>query len=295
MMSVLPMRRPDADQPLDPAAPDCAGPDPAPDTIARLRRAMAAMSSTPDLAPATPGDRHADVLSLPDTLSDLLPQRGIPRGCVTGCAGARSLLSAVVAAVTQAGGQVAIIGLPWFGMLSAVEMGALPERVALVPDPGVDPVEVASVLLDGMDLVVLGLRGVDVSPSRSRVVTGRVRQQGAALLIVDGHWPGTQIRLDARVLTYRHLPDVGGVDLATARRGHGRVGGVRLRVTAEGRDRRRRVADIELLAGPPGGAAPVTMTRYTDAMAAVPDATAGVGADAMTAAAHADTDVAVAN
>ena len=34
-----------------------------------------------------------------------------------------------------------------------------PGRIATVPHPGSDPVEVAAVLMDGMDLVVLGLGG----------------------------------------------------------------------------------------------------------------------------------------
>ncbi|GAA1481735.1 hypothetical protein GCM10009624_21750 [Gordonia sinesedis] len=220
------------------------------DTVTRLRRRMAAMSGAagiPDRFGPDGAARPIDVLALPDALSDLLPHQGITRGSVLCYTGAPSLMAAVIASVTRAGGQVGIVGLPRFGLLSATEMGADLARIAAVPDPGVDPVDVASVLLDGMDLVILGLRGLTVPPSRSRVVTGRVRQQAAALMVVDGSWPGAQIHLDAEVLGYRHIPDIDGdSDLAVARRGHGRIGGMRLRVAATGRDRRRRVADIDL-------------------------------------------------
>lgn len=237
------------------------------DTVTRLRRRMAALSETagiPDRFGPDGLQRPADVLKLPDALSELLPHKGIARGSVVCCTGARSLVAALIASVTQAGGQVGIVGLPRFGLLSATEMGADLARIATVPDPGVDPVEVASVLLDGMDLVVLGLRGVDVPPSRSRVVTGRVRQQGAALLVVEGSWPGAQIHLDAEVRGYRHIPGLDGItDLAAARRGYGHIDGMRLRVAATGRDRRRRVADLDLRSSGPDTHEPVVLTRST--------------------------------
>src|SRR5262249_52477307 len=40
-------------------------------------------------------------------------------------------------------------------------------RLAVIPDPGADPVEVAAVLMDGMDLVVLGALVVATSFARS--------------------------------------------------------------------------------------------------------------------------------
>ena len=57
--------------------------------------------------------------------------------------GARSLPLSMVAAVTAAGGNAAIVGQPDIGLLAAVEMGADLSRLAVIPDPGTDPVEVA--------------------------------------------------------------------------------------------------------------------------------------------------------
>ena len=108
-----------------------------------------------------------------------------------------------MAAVTAAGGHAAIVGQPDVGLLAAVEMGADLSRLAVIPDPGADPVEVAAVLMDGLDLVVLGLGGRSVPPTRARAVTARARQKGCTLLVTDGDWHGASARLEARVCGYR--------------------------------------------------------------------------------------------
>ncbi|MGW0038906.1 hypothetical protein [Gordonia sp. NPDC003376] len=246
---------------------------------------MAVMSGMPDRADA---DRpEAGVLPVPEELSDLLPQKGIARGTIVGCTGARSLLTALIAAATRAGCQVGIVGLPRLNLLAAAEMGADLDRIAVVTDPGIDPVEVAAVLLDGMDLVVLGLRGVTVPRSRCATVSGRVRRQSSSLLVVDGTWPGAQTQLSAQVLGYRHRPRTGDADLTTAASGHGRVAGMRLQVTAEGGGRRRRTVEIDLIAPEFGEENRLRMLRLDSigARRAIP-----VGAIADT-----DDDVAVAN
>ena len=156
------------------------------------------------------------LLPVPDLLTDLLPV-GLPKGAVGVLTGARSLALSMAAAVTAGGGFVALVGQPDAGLLAAAEMGADLERLAVIPDPGADPVEVAAVLMDGMDLVVLGLRGRTVPPTRARAVTARARHKGCTLLIADGEWPGATVRLDARVCGY----DLSGSP------GQGRITGVR--------------------------------------------------------------------
>lgn len=84
--------------------------------------------------------------------------------------GARSLAVGMVASVTAAGGNVSVVGLPDFGLLAAGGDGCRPERLAVIPNPGTDPVEAAAVLADGMDLVVLGLAGWSVTATRARAV-----------------------------------------------------------------------------------------------------------------------------
>ncbi|MEV0945908.1 hypothetical protein [Rhodococcus sp. NPDC049939] len=154
---------------------------------------------------AASGSDVAGVLPVPAALAELLPRRGLARGSVVSVSGAASLLLGLVASVTAGGGHVGVIGHPRLGVLAAVEMGARLERLALIPDPGADPVEIAAVLLDGMDLVVLGLGGTSVAPSRARAVVARARSKGSTLVVTDGHWDGAEMRLNARVHGYTGL------------------------------------------------------------------------------------------
>jgi hypothetical protein len=180
--------------------------------LKQLRLKMAALSGR-DPAPAE------DLLST-------APAR-LPKGTVAVLSGARSLLLRMVATVTADGGNAAIVGQPDIGLLAAVEMGADLSRLAVIPDPGSDPVEVAAVLVDGMDLVVLGLGGRRVTRTRARAVVGRARHKGCTVLVTDGDWEGASTRLEARVCGYELT--------AGSRPGFGRISGVRLQISGCGR------------------------------------------------------------
>ncbi len=202
--------------------------------LEQLRRQMAAVSGKVG-ARWCPTESSGDVLptgetllAVPDALAELLPA-GLPRGTVAVLSGARSLPVAMAAAVTAAGGHVAIVGLPDFGLLAAAEMGADLSRLAVIPQPGSDPVEVAAVLMDGMDLVVLGLAGSSVPPTRSRAVVARARQRGCSLLVTGGQWQGASMRMDAQVHGY----EISGA--AEARPGCGRISRVRVAIRTRGR------------------------------------------------------------
>jgi hypothetical protein len=165
-------------------------------------------------------------LALPRWLAELLEVQ-LPRGTVAVLSGARSLMLGMVAAVTAAGGNVAIVGQPDIGLRAAAEMGADLSRLAVIPDPGTDPVEVAAVLIDGMDLVVLGLGGRRVPPTRARAVVARARNKGCTLLVTDGDWQGAPTRLAARVCGYEITAGSRGTPVC----GFGRISGVRLQVS----------------------------------------------------------------
>lgn len=185
-----------------------------------LRRRMAEMSGRAPAEDLLPDSES--VVALPRWLAESLPVP-LPRGTVAVLSGARSLLLGMVAAVTAAGGNVAIVGQPDIGLLAAAEMGADLSRLAVIPDPGTDPVEVAAVLVDGMDLVVLGLGGRQVTHTRARAVVARARNKGCTLLVTDGDWQGAPTRLEAWVRGYEIT---GG-----GRPGFGRIGRVRLQVS----------------------------------------------------------------
>lgn len=172
-------------------------------------------------------------------MADVLPHGGLVRGTVVSVAGAGSLLLGLVAAVTDAGGHVAVIGLPRFGVLAAVEMGAQLDKLALIPDPGPDPVEVAAILLDGVDLVVLGLGGESVAPTRARAVVARARSKGSTLLVTDGRWDGAELRLEASVRGYDGLGS--GREL-----GRGRLRSIQLSVCARGKAMHDRTVRLDL-------------------------------------------------
>jgi hypothetical protein len=207
--------------------------------VEHLRRKIAGMSGAAKFAAgASPSgsDPRAvltaseSLLPIPDSLADLLPD-SLPRGTVAVLSGVRSLPLSLVAAVTAAGGHAAIVGQPDVGLLAALEMGADLSRLAVIPDPGSDPVEVAAVLMDGLDLVVLGLGGRSVAPTRARAVTARARQKGCTLLVSGGDWPGASARFDARVCGYE-MAGAGG-DLPAP--GRGRISRVRLATRVMGR------------------------------------------------------------
>lgn len=215
--------------------------------VDELRRQIAVMSGRPGHREDELPGRTAGVLSVPDALAELLPGRGLSRGCVTVLSGARSVLLAVIAAVSRSGAEVGIVGMPYLNLGAILEWQGDLSRIATVPDPGGDPVEVAGVLLDGMDLVVLDLTGVSVPPSRVRVVMGRLRKQASTLLVI-GEWPGAQLRIDTEVKAYRHIPvENGEADLSVARSGYGRIGGVSLRVTVTRRSRGRDIGEIDIV------------------------------------------------
>ncbi|OMC30557.1 hypothetical protein A5740_16710 [Mycobacterium sp. GA-1841] len=208
--------------------------------VEHLRRKIASVSgkvgsshrSAPraDTAIPAPESLLKPVGALVETLPEGLPTM-LPRGSVAVAAGARSLTLGIVAAVTASGGHAVIVGQPDVGLLAAVEMGADLTRLAVIPDPGADPVEVAAVLMDGMDLVVLGLGGRSVPPSRARVMVARARQKGCTLLVTDGNWQGASARLEARVSGY----DVAGAGGDVPIPGRGRISRVRLAMRTRGR------------------------------------------------------------
>jgi len=200
--------------------------------LEHLRRRIAAVSdrvggNRRGAAPSTRALTASEsLLPLPESSGDL-PVTPLPRGTVAVLSGARSLPLRMVAAVTAEGGHAAIVGHPEAGLLAAVEMGADLSRIAVIPDPGSDPIEVAAVLMDGMDLVVLNLRGRSVPVTRARAVTARARQKGCTLLVTNGDWQGASARLEARVCGY----EIAGPN----RPGCGRIGKVRLAFSAAGR------------------------------------------------------------
>lgn len=186
-------------------------------------------SGAPGSAPGAErpwGMTSAGTLPVHPELARLLPGGGLPCGTVGTVEGAASLAVSLVATVTAAGARVALCGWPGFGFAAALEQGADPERIAVIEGPLPDPVAVASILLDGADVVLCGLGGIAVPPTRSRALAARARSTGAVLLVSGGRWEGATLHLGARVRGYR---GIGGPP------GQGRVRGIDLLFSARGK------------------------------------------------------------
>ncbi|MBL1075072.1 hypothetical protein JK358_11775 [Nocardia sp. 2] len=195
--------------------------------LTELRRRMAAVPARGGEAAArvpVAEEFRREALPVPSALVNLLPDGGLAKGSVVIYRGAHSLLSGLLAAVTGAGGHAAVVGLPRLGLLAAAEMGARLDRLAVVSDPGSDPLEIASVLLEGLDLVVLGLNGLNVPQSRTRVLAARARSKNSTLLVTGGTWSGPALHIDTHVTGYSGLG-----------RGCGRLRTVRLDISVRGR------------------------------------------------------------
>lgn len=165
------------------------------------------------------------VLGVPAPLAAALPHGGLPRGGVVsllGDQGVTSLLFTLLAA--PAPNWAAVVGVTGIGLAAAAELGVDLDRLVVIPDPGPDVLQVVSVLADGVDRIAIAAPTArQTTPARVRVVTGRLRQRGAVLLVA-GRWPGADLVLTAQSVVWTGL----GV-------GHGRLRDRELVVTVGGR------------------------------------------------------------
>jgi len=176
-------------------------------------------------------------------LTALLPEGGLQRGTViavgvgegTAGGGARTLAFALLAGASAAGSWCAAVGTADPGMLAISELGVALERLAFVPGPGGTWPEVAGILLDDMDVVLVSPPG-RVRPGVARRLAARARQRRSVLVVQDvsGAWPeGPDVRLT-----------VEGGGWEGAERGHGHLRGRHVEVVSSGRrsaDRGRRM------------------------------------------------------
>lgn len=215
-----------------PAAPSPTAPSPtAPTPVA------SADSRSPQHDSSIRAEDRAGVFPVPDPLAAVLPGGGLPRGgvvSVTGAHGSTSLLLSLLAA--SSGAWSAVVGMPGLGLLAAAEFGVDLDRTVLIPEPGPDLLQVLSVLVDGVDLIVVRPPRGGVAPAQLRVLTGRLRQRGAVLLATGG-WPGADLVLRTRITAWSGVGQ-----------GHGRLRDRELMVEVRGRGAagRPRLATLEL-------------------------------------------------
>ena len=217
--------------------------------LAALRRSMAAIPGRRDHAPTEPADaspfsvsqptvspadertpsgpvrsRTLRTIPAPTPLSELLPRGALARGTAISITGAGSILVGLVATASAAGHHVAWIGQPKFGLLAVHEQGGDLSKVHLI-DPGqADPLDAASICIEGLDLVVTTVHGRDVPPTRARALLARNRTHAGILAITDGHMPGLDLAISSRPVAY------GGIE-----KGRGRIRSITLETAVHGR------------------------------------------------------------
>lgn len=136
------------------------------------------------------------VVPVPPALAGILPDGGLRRGTTValdagaGCGSASTALAgALLAGASGAGTWCAVVGMPELGLAAVEEMGADLARVVLVPAPGRAFPSVAGVLLDAVDLVLVGA-GARVSAGDARRLAARARERDAVLVTLAGAaWP----------------------------------------------------------------------------------------------------------
>jgi hypothetical protein len=204
-------------------------------------------------SPVSPGavaDDGRAAIAVPEPLAALVPG-GVRRGealalsgGATGHATVDYLSLALLAAALRQGLWCAAVGAAGLGGaaltgLLAVREGAL-RRLLLVAEPGEQWAEVAAVLADGVDLLLVRPPGA-VSAQVARRVDARLRQGVAdaarhrAALLVLGSWPSARTVLRVRRLGWSGLAA-----------GTGHLAGGRAEITAEDRARRVRTVRIWL-------------------------------------------------
>lgn len=206
-------------------------------TIAPPDRVNPVVEDAPEPLSAAVRGKTLRTMPVPPPLAALLPRRALARGTAITVTGAGSMLIALVAEASDAGHHVALIGQPRLSLLAVHEHGGNLSKVHLV-DPGkTDPLDAASICLDGVDLVVTTVHGRDVPPTRARALLARNRRQASVLVLTDGHMPGIDLTIASTVAGY------GGIE-----QGRGRIKSITLETTVHGRGTPHRTGRYTLTA-----------------------------------------------
>ncbi|MQA01256.1 MAG: hypothetical protein GEV07_00525 [Streptosporangiales bacterium] len=173
------------------------------------------------MAEAVAGQRVKDVLPVLPPLRGLLPAGGLRPGSVT-TVDDPTLLLALAAGPTAAGGWAALVGMPECGLVAVAELGVATDRLLLVDDAGRRWPEVVAALLDGVTLVAVWPAG-EPPPAVARRLVALARRHEAALLVA-GAWAGAEVNLSLAGSRWYGVAD-----------GHGQLTRRHVTVTSAGR------------------------------------------------------------
>ncbi|WP_051866722.1 hypothetical protein [Corynebacterium atypicum] len=204
------------------------------ETVAALRRRMQEMARAGGTTLADAAvDPGARALGLGAELEAAVP---LQRGEVTEVEECESLVAQLVARASARGLYVGVVGWPELSFAAVADLGGALERVVAVPRPA-HPLAVATVLIDGLDLVICRDKG-EVVPSVARPLRAKLRAGSAALIVAGARVPAPFARVAA------HVSKVSGIG-----RGVGRIAQLELEVRAQVRGQPPCVSVVRLGAG----------------------------------------------
>ncbi|AKK10455.1 hypothetical protein [Corynebacterium uterequi] len=193
------------------------------DKVNALRSQMQAMVGSAALAPVGPA--AASELPQDDGLDVGLPLP-LPRRAITEVSDCPALIVHLLDRITRGGGYAAVIGWPELSVAGIERL----HQLVLVPDPGPEPLSIAGVLAEGLDVVVWHTAGeIELSPTRARPLAAKARAGQAAVVLVGPKVASPALRVDASVTTYRGIG-----------RGSGRITGLDIEVAVRNKSQRRR-------------------------------------------------------
>lgn len=129
-------------------------------------------------------------LAGPEALADLIGLRTGGAYEVDGL----TLATTMIAPITAEGGWAAVVGVGDFGAEAAAQRGIELGRTLLVPEPGEHWPEAVAALVDVVTVVLVKVPG-RIDPRVASRISARLRKRSTALL-VWGHWPGSEARLE---------------------------------------------------------------------------------------------------
>lgn len=159
-------------------------------------------------------------------IADLLPEGVLVGGSAYQVAGSMTVLQAVLAGPSLAGGWCAVVGMPDFGAEAAAAAGIDLERLVLVPTPGERWWPVLSALVETMTAVAVHPPALPAAGDLARL-QAKLRT-AESILVVDADWPGSRATL---TVTGRRASGLGA--------GRGLLTGRELDVVSVGRGGRR--------------------------------------------------------
>ncbi|GAA5032718.1 hypothetical protein GCM10025738_15140 [Microbacterium fluvii] len=162
------------------------------------------------------------VLPAHPALAGLLPGGGLRPGAAYSLTPSATLLTALLAPVSQQGSWCGAVGVPDFGTEAAEHGGVELSRLVLVPDPGGRWLAVTAAIAEVLPVVAVRppSRATDGEVAR---LSARLRDRGAVLL-VQGPWPQAEAVLEVGAPQWQGLGQ-----------GHGYVTQREVTVTARSR------------------------------------------------------------